>query len=290
MRQFTPGYPDDLRSERTRVRAWSSYEGDFEGAAARVVARLTGEHVVLQDDGRADAIPDLRIEYRDGRTAYGEITQDLDEAYAALGSEVLKRQFQMAAPTLGRVWWITLAASARVGRLERSLPPILEKLDASGDTFEIAVFDQRLEQHRNADVRLLAAAGVVRLASRRILAAETPVIHVAAEGVGGPAELDWASFGDYLASFVRDERRLDVRRKLAITGSDERHAFIGFSFSTPWRAWHALDEGYSELPTEPPHLPKEITHLWVWAYPLGRCIAWFPNLGWFDPRSRWTTQ
>ena len=49
-----------------------------------------------------------------------------------------------------------------------------------------------------------------------------PVIHIAAEGIGGPAELDWAFFGDYLASFLRDERRLDVRRKLAITGSDER--------------------------------------------------------------------
>ncbi|MGW3858394.1 hypothetical protein [Micromonospora arida] len=290
MRQFTRGYPDDLRSERKRLRDWSSYEGDFEGAAARVVARLTGEYVVLQDDGSADGMPDLRIEYRDGRTAYGEITQDLAEAYAALGSEVLKRQFQMAAPTLGRVWWVTLAATARVGRLERALPPILEKLDASGDTFEFAVFDQRLEQHRNADVRLLAGAGVVRLASRGARAAETPVIHIAAEGIGGPAELDCAFFGDYLASFLRDERRLDVRRKLAITGSDERHAFIGFSFSTPWPAWHALDEGCSELPTEPPQLPREITHLWVWAYPLGRCIAWFPDLGWFAPRSRWATQ
>lgn len=126
MRQFTPGYPDDLRSERKRLRDWSSYEGDFEGAAARVVARLTGEYVVLQDNGSSDGMPDLLIEYRDGRTAYGEITRDLDEAYAALGSEVLKRQFQLAAPTLGRVWWVTLAATARVSRLKRLISPIVK--------------------------------------------------------------------------------------------------------------------------------------------------------------------
>lgn len=289
MFDFTPGYPDDLRSERNRRRDASSYVGDFEGAAARVVARLTGEYVVLQDDGSAHGMADLRIVYQDGRTAYGEVTLDIDEAYAALGSEVLKRQHRVAAPALGRIWWVTLAPRARVGRLERSLPLVLEKLEASGDTFEIVVFDQRLAQHDNADVQALAEAGVIQLASRIVRTSETPLIHIGVEGTGGLAELDWTFFGDYVASFLSDERRSDVRRKLAATGSGERHAFIGFSFSTPWPAYHALDESYGDLPPEPPCLPAEITHLWVWAYPLGRCIAWFPDLGWFDPRSRWAT-
>jgi len=43
--------------------------------AARVVARLTGETVTLQDDNSVDGMPDLRIDYGDGRVAYGEVRQ-----------------------------------------------------------------------------------------------------------------------------------------------------------------------------------------------------------------------
>lgn len=39
--------------------------GDFELAAARVVARLTGERVVLQGDNSAPGMVDLRIDNKD---------------------------------------------------------------------------------------------------------------------------------------------------------------------------------------------------------------------------------
>ncbi|WP_405147672.1 hypothetical protein OG589_08460 [Sphaerisporangium sp. NBC_01403] len=286
---FTPGYADDFRSDRKRLQDASSYVGDFEGAAGRVVARLTGEYVALQDDGSADRMPDLKIVYSGGRTAYGEVTLDIDESYAALGSEVLKRQYQVAAPSLKRIWWVTLSPKVRVNRLERSLPLTLQKLEATGDTFETVLFEQRLREHRNPLVRVLAEVGVIRLASRPIQPSEAGLIHIGAGGTGGPVELDWASFIEYVASFLSDESRADVRLKLAATEADERHAFVGLTFTTPWPAYHALNHAYSGLPPEPPRLPAEITHLWVWAYPLGRCIGWFPDQGWFDPRGRWAT-
>ncbi|MDH6119323.1 hypothetical protein ABH930_000565 [Kitasatospora sp. GAS204A] len=52
---------------------------DFEYTAGRVMAQLTGEHVILQDDGSSHSMPDIRIEYADGRVGFGECWMDLDQ-------------------------------------------------------------------------------------------------------------------------------------------------------------------------------------------------------------------
>ena len=57
--------------------------GDFEGMAARVVARLTGERVVIQDDGSKPAMPDIRVDYDDKPAAYVEAVVDADPGVGA---------------------------------------------------------------------------------------------------------------------------------------------------------------------------------------------------------------
>jgi hypothetical protein len=54
------GYPDDPRSDELRGRAGARLEGDFEATAGRVVTRLTGERLVIQDDNSRDSMPDIR--------------------------------------------------------------------------------------------------------------------------------------------------------------------------------------------------------------------------------------
>lgn len=73
---FTPGQPVDERRPSDLARAQASYFGDVEFKVARVVARLTGARVVLQDDGSQDAMPDLRIEDQSCVVACGEIWVD----------------------------------------------------------------------------------------------------------------------------------------------------------------------------------------------------------------------
>ena len=60
--EFRRGYPIDLRRAARVRRLEQSYFGDFEAQAGRVVARLTGERVLLQDDGSEDTMVDLRID------------------------------------------------------------------------------------------------------------------------------------------------------------------------------------------------------------------------------------
>ncbi len=78
------------------------------------------------------------------------------------------------------------------------------------------------------------------------------------------------------------------RRKLRAAGGDERHAFLGPTYSSPWEVFHALTFWADSLSPVPPQLPPEITHLWMMnPQSPDRCPAWSPELGWFDPSTRW---
>lgn len=282
------GYPVDLRGETKRARETRKHTGDFELAAARVVARLTGEQVVLQDDNSDDGMVDVRIEYAGREPGYVEIVTDINEPYSALITEVQTCQ-QIAAPNLGRDWWITLSAKAKLKELSKQLPTLLLEIQESDELFESVYPDQCLNEHRHSVVKDLATRGVVQLASCPTPSTKSSQINLYTEGIGGPAEPNWTAYETWLSEFLFDHRHADVRRKLAATYAPERHVFIGATFSTDWATYHSLSEDYRDLPPSPPTLPTEITHLWVWAYPLGRCLTWFPNVGWFDPRTRWAT-
>jgi hypothetical protein len=80
---FQPGYPIDARPRDRVARLQEKAVGDFEYASARVVARLTGEPVTLQDDGSQDSMPDIRIDYSNRPPAFMEVWTDIDENYAA---------------------------------------------------------------------------------------------------------------------------------------------------------------------------------------------------------------
>jgi hypothetical protein len=96
---------------------------------------------------------------------------------------------------------------------------------------------------------------------------------------------------DWIKDFLASSRAADVRAKVAATGAAERHALVGASFTTPGDAYFALGyEHRRELPPADPCLPREITHLWVWATPgMNGCLAWFPERGWLDVMDHWAT-
>jgi hypothetical protein len=285
---YEPGYPVDDRTDDMRARSFRSHLGDFELAAARVVARLSGERVVLQDDNSVAAMVDIRIDYGDRPPGYVEVVTDIDQAYSAMASAI-RGQVQVPAPDLGRIWHVTVSPDANIKRLKRDLPSRLALVQQVGTLFETVAWDQHLDSHDVEAVRALATSGVVQLASRPVGADEQSKAIIYGMGTGGPAIQDWDAFNDWLTTFLHDARQADVLRKLAATNAAERHAFVGMSFSTAWLAYHALSDDYQGLPGRPPQLPAEVTHVWVWANPTGRCVAWFPDIGWFDPTSRWAT-
>ncbi|MGH3754813.1 MAG: hypothetical protein ACRDRP_19360 [Pseudonocardiaceae bacterium] len=288
MQTFVPGYPTDLRSYKQQMRAFNSVVGDFEQQAARVIARLTGEHVILQDDNSRPSMVDIRIERPGLHNGYAEVVFDVNPDYAALQAGVRQRQV-MTAPSLNRTWFVTVGPAARLRDLHCELTGILESLESAGEFLKTATFDQDLANHANKFVRTLAGKGVVRLLSGKLRSGEHGTIQMGPVGIGGLAQLDWTMFDGWLTEFLASDRLRDVRKKLAATGSPELHVFIGLSFTTPWPVYHALYDDYRDsLPPLDPTLPPEITHLWLCAQ-TGRCIAWFPDRGWFEPMRHWVT-
>jgi hypothetical protein len=288
MDDFQPGYPIDLRPSSMRMRDSRSYDGDFEAMAARVVARLTGERVVIQDDNSVQGMADLRIEYADRPIAFVEIVSDVDPDYAALNRLVFQKQ-EIEASSLGRIWYVTVAKTAKLKSLRPALEGFLRRLEDAGVLLENVEPDGSLAYSSVDELRQLNGLGVVRLSSRPPQPAERPTILLYPQGVGGPAEQDWPALITWLADFLSAPGRADVRRKLASTGAAERHAFVGLPLGKEWSAFHSLHDRYGGLPDQPPVLPPEVTHVWVWAQPFNRCIAWFPDRGWFTPREHWAT-
>lgn len=254
------------------MRAAQGSIGDFEGMAARVVARLTGERVVIQDDGSRPAMPDFRIEYAAKPAAYVEAVVDMDPSYAAMDAAIFKGVQTLPSD---RIWWVRLTGRSNVKGARRRLPSLL-----GGDLPDEEV------------VRELARMGVESIDGPAIPRPGDPGgIHLIPVGVMGSATPTWVPFMDWIAGFLASSKTADVRGKLAATNAPERHAFIAASFTTDGDAFFALDEeGHPELPPSPPALPTGITHLWVWTTPgIGRCLAWFPEVGWIDVRDHWAT-
>lgn len=78
--EWTPGVPVDFRTPEQLRRARGSVLGDFEHAAARVIARYLGQRVDLIDDGRRNRQVDIRIHYANGNVGVAEVVIDVDPA------------------------------------------------------------------------------------------------------------------------------------------------------------------------------------------------------------------
>jgi hypothetical protein len=87
---------------------------------------------------------------------------------------------------------------------------------------------------------------------------------------------------DWIAQFLRSNGVADVRRKLANSGCEERHAFVvvpGFTVA-PFGVANLL-MGYGGARQGRPDLPDEITHVWmVSTWRLGTGWRWDPRTGW----------
>jgi hypothetical protein len=285
------------RSTVGRLRGWVGFTegplGDFEAAAARVVARLVGERVILQDDGSQDGMADIRIDYANQSPGFVEVWTDVDPRYAATYSRLLGRgrglPFELPMATVRRNWFVTVASTSDLRILEAELEGLLADLEAQGVTFEIVADRRALTSQSDENVRRLLELGVVRL-SCGLPSPGGGLARLYLEGAEGPAVVAWAPVVDWIEETLASERLLDVRTKLMRTGAPERHVFLGVTFTSPGEVYFALSLQEPTLPDVALEVPHEITHVWLMsAPPLGRCLAWFPDRGWLDVRRHWVT-
>jgi hypothetical protein len=283
-----PNVHDDRPPERV-ARLQAGYFGDFEARVAFVVARLTGDQVVLQDDGTRDAMVDIRIEHVGApeSPSHMEVWTDHDEADAAMRSRLFMPERRLpqewAAPELGRVWFVMISEATDLRQLRRHLRPILCELEDSED---LPARGQPFAQAAPTPAAL-ARLGVVAIQSRPSEADEVHRIKLYPRGITGPADSSWTPFLSWSAHILASPRLSSHRDKLAATGSTQRHFVLGVTESSPGEVYFALARG-SGLPPAEPELPDAITHLWVMDAVTGqRCIVWDPSRGWLDAQDNW---
>lgn len=287
------GYPEDRRTDVQRSKAAADHIGfDFERMAGRVVARFAGEHVIIQDDGSAPMMPDIKIDYVDGRVGYVETWIDVDPRRAMVAGALHKTP-TLLTPALGRVWTVRVNGNFKLKNRDHWLPELLAELEDEGNVFEIVTSPENLQGHPSPTVARARALGINSLASRPTVDDETGEIRFVVWETDGRSDVSWGEFLDWIKAtlFESNAHMLGNRGKLARAGGDERHAFIGVTYTSAWAAFHALTHDADSLPPEPPELPEEITHLWLMPAQSGdRCLAWHPDAGWFDPSTRWATE
>ncbi|MFJ3908942.1 hypothetical protein [Streptomyces vinaceus] len=294
--QWRRGYPIDQRTAQQRAKAFQDHVSpDFEYQVGRVLARFTGARVRLQDDGSTQQMPDISLEYADGRVGFAEVWMALDNKHAEVAG-ALSREPDLSASSLSRDWTVRVSRDFRLKKDGRSfrqwVPTLLAEFEAAGQVYEFVPSPHNLAVHPGPLADRAAALGIRGLASRPAQQDGGGLVRFVPWGAGGLATDDWDAFHTWVDAEVNADTRhmRGNREKLRRAGGDERHAVIGVTMTTPWPAQRALASD-SRLPSKAPLLPQEFTHLWlIGAQISDRCLAWYPDLGWFDPTKHWATE
>jgi hypothetical protein len=271
---WRPGYPVDDRGEKLRLRDATGPYGDFEAKAARVVARATGERVVLQDDNRLPRTPDLRIDYADGQRGVGEIVTITDGQRAAMTAAFTNGGLNLQSERLRWQWFVTVKADAKRTILASRLVDVLAQMEVADERHSLLGPIDPVTAGPGA--KKLYELGVAEVASNTVPADRRGQVVWQMEGIGGELKLDWEGFHSGLQSVLVSSLVCGKRDKLvAVAGALERHLFIGLSWSVPWALLRVLESDVDELPRRPPALPDGVSHLWLWGSELpGRALGW----------------
>jgi hypothetical protein len=288
---WQPGYPVDRRGEQIARRAASGPYGDTEYQAARIVARATGAHVVLQDDNAEARMPDLHIGYTDGRTGVGEVVTVTDQQRAAESRAFANGGLDLFGDNLSWQWWVTAPPNVDRRWVRAPLLQVLEEMEAANDRPPmLAPIDPAAA---SLGERKLLALGVTAVAANDRPAERRGHVRWQPEGVGGELDLDMDCFQDWLHRFLAEPlARAKTDKLTAVHGDIDRHLLVGVSWSAPWAVLRLLDQDVVALPAETPRLPIGLSHLWIWGCesPASRALAWWPDRGWFDVARRWATE
>ena len=288
--QWQPGYPVDFRGPELAKRDASGPYGDFESRAGRIVARATGLKTVLQDDNRAAAIPDFRLEQNGDVIAIGEVVTTSDERRAEQLRAFGRGELDIESDELACTWWVTVDPKANRKKLRQTLVPLLASIEAAGE--HLAFVGSLHSSKPGVHMDRLRALGVTEAVCDSGARTGRGQVIGHLPGIEGLLELDWPTFDGWLGKYLSSEICLRKRDKLVgSTPVNARHLFIGVTWSVPWAVLRVLEDDARDLPPTSPSLPTGVTHLWLFGAELpSRCLAWWPDAGWFDTRQCWATE
>jgi hypothetical protein len=223
---------------------------------------------------------DLRVLYPDGRVAAVEVTGAVDPDSTEFWN-IMTGVGRWICEGLEGGWAVHVDPSARsVSRLREDLPGLLRTFEDAG-TREY----RPIQGYAKSRLELADELGITHAFQG---GTDTPgSVYVYPEQpsdrVSGVVADTGDALADWLAGFLADPERGDVRSKLAASGADETHAFVIVPELTtaPFGVSDLLMRDEAPLPTFDPDLPLEVSHVWtVSTWSTGFGFRWSPSEGW----------
>lgn len=251
--------------------------------ARDVVGQALSVSVEQYDDNSQDGMHDLWIVYANRPKGAMEVTLAADSESIELFGLMEGGRRRIFAGLAGG-WRVVLDPSARAKTLSTELQPFLAELEAAGQ--------------RSVDVE----PGGVSVGTWEQRASDLGIANLFQGGTNYPGSVYIsveprepaglvAPTGDAIAAWIGDylcAERPRVLAKLARSDAQERHAFVlvpGFT-TAPFAVTELLVNEHARLPLVPPHLPTEVTHVWVvGSFYDVEGFYWAPDIGWSAVRT-----
>lgn len=240
--------------------------------ARRIVEKDLGRTVVINDDGSAPGMYDLRI----GPVGEPEVAIECVGAVDQIYTETWN-----VGPARGPLqlsvkgdWTVEIAPTARVKNVRRGLEQLLLELESRA--FYNVYVDYRLERH---DAELFGKLDSLKITHASCYRQQgTGKIHLGMPGTGGAVDEHGRALPGWIGDFLRDPTRRDVLGKLQRSGAPERHAFVMVSFTgAPWAVESYLAGKLEHVPSQTPDLPPPVTGAWIVSGMGHKGVCWDGN-------------
>jgi hypothetical protein len=241
-------------------------------------AALDGVEVVHHDDQSQDGMYDLEIRRRGDQVAAVEVTQVLD-AQPAVAWKMLNSSGRWIEPALAGGWAIRLRPDARVKPLKAELPKFLRALEDAGvRTVRVGSVARSPVEQRAGELGIIRASQ----SDTDFPGSIYPMPEQTFDKTTGYAADTGDALAEWVGEWLRQSIRSDNLTKLRRSGADERHMFILLPSmaDVEFRVTELFLRRDAPLPTAPPDLPPEITHIWVASVWASSGMRWSPLAAW----------
>lgn len=226
--------------------------------ARRIVEKELKRTVVINDDGSAPGMYDLRAGPADAPEVAIECVGAVDQTYTETWNVGPARgPLQLA---IGGDWTVEITPAARVKAVRQRIEQLLQELEARG-IYNVNV-DYELEWHNPVLFGRLNSLNITHASCYR--QEGTGRVYLTMPGIGGAVDEHGSAVPEWVGEFLRDATRQDVLSKLQRSGAAQQHAFLIVTFTgAPWPVVSYLSGSLEHLPIRAPDLPPPVTGVWV---------------------------
>jgi hypothetical protein len=229
-----------------------------ENWARQIVEKELNAPTVINDDGSAPGMYDLRIGPAHAPQVAIECFQAVDEAFTETWNIGPARgPLQLS---LKSNWIVEVSTKARIKKFKQHIEPILQELENRG-IYNLLV-DHHLKWQDSTLFGKLSSLDVTHAVCYELPG--TGKVELGLPGIGGAVDERGGAVPSWISDLLRKPKYQDVLRKLERSGATEQHAFVFVGFvGAPWEVESYLARDINHTPTQPPDLPFPLTGVWI---------------------------